>query len=716
MNFGVGAINEDENLVHYSRSSKSSLFSNNFATLTGHGWRVREIAFSPDGSILASGSSDGTIRLWNLSNGNIIHVLSRHHYGVISLDFNPSGEILASGGIDTKINLWNISSGELLAKWALFPHAVIDLKWSSDGKTLAVGGGEWMGDVTYGNNEKKFIQLLNVTSGEVLQRFIGHTDAVSSISFSKDDSLLLTGSWDKTIRLWDVSSGIELQTFKGHGDKITSVTFSHDESTIISAGLDKSINFWDVKKKNISRVLKTNESTWSLALSLVDSSLAVAVDPSLEWPEDYWRFYGQLHDCSIQIWNTTDGKLIDTVVGHKNSIESVKFSLDGTMLASASWDWTVKLWGDYPTLSIEQSLDEWPTSTPEEQGINSTSLRKSLANTVENSRIHSVVIIRHGSLVFEQYYSDYSQVYTPTLKHTHFSATKSFTSALIGIAIDKGYINSVDQRVLDFFPDISISNNDSRKEAITLHHLLSMTTGMEWNDLIDIWGMVVANDSVEYVLSKPMAANPGAEYNYNTGASQLLSAIIQKTTGLSTLEFALKYLFKPLGIEESDVIWMAGSDGINFGGIGLFLTPRNMAKFGQLYLNNGTWNSNQIISKDWIMISSQDHIEGLPRTGINNPSGYGYQFWLIGDAYTALGYGGQMIQIYPTYDLIIVTTAREDEYNARAIAFDVLINLIQESTITTTDTSQNNSQFPILPVLVAITLVILIHRKKRVIR
>ncbi|MFW9991874.1 MAG: serine hydrolase [Candidatus Odinarchaeota archaeon] len=697
-----------------SSLASTSPYSNNFANLTGHGWRVREVAFSPVESILASGSSDGTIRLWNLTDGKVLHSLNKHHYGVIALDFSPSGELLASGGIDNKINLWNVSSGEHLRTWSLFPHGVIDIKWSPDGKTLAVGGGEWMVDVKHGNQPDKLLQLLDAATGDVLHSFIGHTDAVSSIAFSKNGSHLISGSWDRSVRLWDVSSGTELHSFTNHTDRVTSVTFSKDDTAIISGSLDGKIKLWDVITGNISRELSANQSIWSIALSPADSTLAVAVDPLLTWPDRYWLTFGQMHDCPIQLWNITTGKIIDTLTGHVNTIESLKFSFDGTILATASWDWTVKLWGDHLSLTIDLPVDEWPTSSPDDQGINSTILNGALSR-LENTayhNLHSLLVIRYGKLVHEQYFSDEeSQVYTSELKHTHFSATKSFSSALIGIAIDKGFIKDTEQRVLDFFPEKTFDNVDSRKEAMTLYHLLTMTTGMEWEDASDIWEMAVADSSVEYVLSKPMVADPGSEYHYNTGASQLLSAIIQETTGYSARDFAMKYLFGPLGIEELDVIWGAGSDRVNYGGIGLFMTPRNMAKFGQLYLNNGKWEGKQIISSSWIRESSRDHIEGIPRTGFVYPQGYGYQFWvgnssLTGNYYFALGYGGQTIQIFPEHDLVVVTTARQDEFNARSVSYDIIESIDP-------DFKPKNASWSILSVAIALPLVVLIGRKKK---
>jgi CubicO group peptidase (beta-lactamase class C family) len=130
---------------------------------------------------------------------------------------------------------------------------------------------------------------------------------------------------------------------------------------------------------------------------------------------------------------------------------------------------------------------------------------------------------------------------------------------------------------------------------------------------------------------------------------------------MSAYDFGRKYLFEPIGLDESDVTWMKHTDGVNYGGIGLFLTPRNMAKFGLLYLNNGSWKGNQIISKEWIIESQKEYLHG-----------YGYQFWIKGLGYTSLGYGGQTIQIYPSRNLIIVTTCNQFENQAQFLHYLVL--------------------------------------------
>ncbi|MHA1989340.1 MAG: serine hydrolase [Candidatus Hodarchaeales archaeon] len=641
-------------------------YSRNFAILKGHGWRVREVAFSKDDTLLATGASDGSIKIWNISSGRSIYSLQRHLYGVIALDFSPSGEILASGGIDNKVNLWNISTGNLIKTIQFNPHGILDLKWLPDGELLAVGGGEWMSDVHHTNDLTKILQLINITSGKSVKSFIGHKDTITSLSFSKNGSFLISGSWDNTVKLWNVETGEEIKSFN-HTKYVMDVEFSIDEKSIISGSMDKTINIWEIDSGTIKKELLINQSIWSISLSSIDSTLAVACGDSMDnLPNDHWRFYGKKNDTILQLWNITAGEILKSFNAHNNTIESVKFSHDGSILASASWDWTIKLWGNNLFIKNEDMIDNWQMSTLEDQGINSTKLYDSLGY-LDSTRIHSLLIAKNNKLVYEKYYQGYSQDYNRYLKHTHFSATKSFTSSLIGIAIDKGFIQSISQKISDFFPDKMEIFTDSKKENITIHHLLTMTMGLDWYDIYDIWNMAVAIDSVDYILSKKMVNDPGTHFDYNTGASQLLSAIIQRSTGMSTIQFAIQYLFQPLGIEESDVIWMSHSDGVNFGGIGLFITPRNMAIFGQLYLNKGMWNDNQIISESWILTSQIDHIEGIPRIGLVNPIGYGYQYWMNFEGYTALGYGGQTIQVYPKDNLVIVTTADEIEETTRFI-------------------------------------------------
>ena len=182
-----------------------------------------------------------------------------------------------------------------------------------------------------------------------------------------------------------------------------------------------------------------------------------------------------------------------------------------------------------------------------------------------------------------------------------------------------------------------------------------MTSGLDWSDGEDISVMVRGRDWPRYVLDRPMAEEPGIRFNYNSGNTHVLSAIIQETSGISTLDFARKYLFDPLGI--SDVEWETDPSGIPVGGWGLWMRPRDMAKLGHLYLNEGAWDGRQIIPVDWVRESTEEHLQ------VEEPVEpwdlyYGYGWWLHGfGAYAAHGRGGQFVFVIPDLDVVVVFTS-----------------------------------------------------------
>ncbi|MHA2368535.1 MAG: serine hydrolase domain-containing protein [Candidatus Hodarchaeales archaeon] len=309
-------------------------------------------------------------------------------------------------------------------------------------------------------------------------------------------------------------------------------------------------------------------------------------------------------------------------------------------------------------------FNDWKTSTPEQQGLSSVQLAL-MEEYMEdwNLDFHSVLVIRNGYLVFEKYYDNYD---ADTL-HELYSCTKTVVSALVGIAIHEGYISSVEERVLDFFPERIIANNDSRKWNMTIEHLLTMTTGLDWpelaisyddpNNVYHLWTQ--SPDWVQFVLDRPMVLTPGTKFNYNSGASHLLSAILQKATGMSTSSFAYKHLFTPLDI--STLIWPSDPQGVNTGGSRLQMRPRDMAKIGYMYLQNGTWNGTQIVPAEWVERSTRKHYPVMGSLYV----GYGYQWWNyysnssdypIIDAYSAVGYAGQRIFVVPDQNLVVVFT------------------------------------------------------------
>jgi CubicO group peptidase (beta-lactamase class C family) len=266
--------------------------------------------------------------------------------------------------------------------------------------------------------------------------------------------------------------------------------------------------------------------------------------------------------------------------------------------------------------------------------------------------VDSVTVIRNGTIVLDEYFPPFE----PDSKHVIHSCTKSIVSALIGIAIEQGYIEGVDQPVLDLFDERAVANPNADKETMTLEDLLTMSSGLECRDsYLYRWRglreMSESDDWVQFMLDLPMAEPPGTRFEYCNGGSFLLSAIIQKTTGMSALAFARKNLFGPLDI--TDVDWPANPDGITIGWGDMHVKPHDMAKIGYLYLNGGQWEGEQVVPAAWVETSTQAHIAAGTLS-----DGYGYQWWVDdGGYYMALGYEGQFIYVVPEKDMVVVFTS-----------------------------------------------------------
>jgi len=301
-----------------------------------------------------------------------------------------------------------------------------------------------------------------------------------------------------------------------------------------------------------------------------------------------------------------------------------------------------------PEEEVYWPTEAWRVAAPEEQGMNAALLGQMLdAIDEQNLNIDSVLVVHNGYIVTEKYYRPYKQ----DTMHDVYSITKSVVSALIGIAIQTGYIDSVDDLVLDFYPERTFENDDALKRSITLEHLLTMSSGLEWD-----WDeMVSTRDWVQYTLDQLIVSEPGTEFYYSSGSAHVLSAIIQEASGMNTHDFAQLYLFDPLGI--SDVRWKTDLDGIPKGGWGMAMKPRDMAKFGYLYLNQGQWDGRQIIPAEWIKASTQRHIQ-VPEPLEPWDLYMGYLWWLHEDGpYAAHGTKGQFIYVIPESDLVVVFTA-----------------------------------------------------------
>lgn len=301
---------------------------------------------------------------------------------------------------------------------------------------------------------------------------------------------------------------------------------------------------------------------------------------------------------------------------------------------------------------------DWVQSSPEEQGMDTKTLSKADNRINANyPNIMSLLVIRHGFLVYEKYYQGKTRD-----NYTHmFSVTKSVTSALIGIAIDQKFITGTDKKLADILPEYFTDSTGPLKKQITIRDALTMTGGIEPVDR-NIIEWIRSDDWFKYAVNRPLLHKPGDKFDYNTGLTHLLSGVITKSTRMSTLEFADKFLLKPLAITKFS--WQTDPRGYYGGGHLLYLTPRDMAKFGYLYLKNGDWNGNRIVPEEWVKESVTKKVSA------GNGVDYGYLWWLSNKndnvnrksyfTFSALGLGGQRIDVIPDLDLITVVTANQE--------------------------------------------------------
>ena len=321
----------------------------------------------------------------------------------------------------------------------------------------------------------------------------------------------------------------------------------------------------------------------------------------------------------------------------------------------------------------------WRSSTPEMQGMDSAKLL--IADEFIQNRLpdaFSLLVVKNGYLVFEKYYSWGS----PEKYAVVHSVTKSVTSALIGIALDKGYLKSVDQKLIEFFPEYITDDLDPRKKEISLKHLLTMSAGFRWNDRGPVMGdWYTSSNWAKFTIQLPQENNPGEVFNYNSSTSHLLSIILSKSTKTSTLDFAKQNLFEPLGIQSA--YWHQGPQGYYIGGFGLGLSARDLAKIGFLYLNNGYWNGQSIVSEYWVKESADQKIQAVSHP-IYGTFGYGYQWWVkkVDDcsSFRAWGRRGQFIVIVPELDLVIAVTSKTAQpHPPTSIHYSPLFDLVAAS-------------------------------------
>jgi WD40 repeat protein len=298
-------------------------------TLRGHTDRVMSVAFSPDGTRLASASADGSIKVWDAMTGHLCLTLTRHTRTVWSVAFSPDGRRLASGSYDKTIKVWDATTGELLHTLRGHTSDVRCVAFSPDGRRLASASND------------KFIKLWDANTGHCLDTLQGHTQMVLGVAFSPDGTRLASASQESKVRVWDLSTRQTALTLRGHARGIWCVAFSPDGRRLASASFDRTVKVWDMTSvaREVTVPLLTLPGHTSDVLPGHTSDVrCVAFSP------DGTRLASASFDRTLKIWESTTGQELRTIKGHASGVWGVAFSPDGTRLASASWDKTVKIW------------------------------------------------------------------------------------------------------------------------------------------------------------------------------------------------------------------------------------------------------------------------------------------------------------------------------------------------------------------------------------
>ncbi len=316
------------------------------------------------------------------------------------------------------------------------------------------------------------------------------------------------------------------------------------------------------------------------------------------------------------------------------------------------------------------------------------------------NEVHSMLICKDGMLVLEEYFQGYKYQWDAPeyrgefiqwdrdMVHPIMSCTKSYTSACIGIAIDKGYIGSVHETIFDYLPDHQQYRNGGR-EHITIEHLLTMTSGLEWDEWgtahgtsandIDRLYFECYDDPIKCVLERQLVHTPGEVFNYCGGGTVILGEIVRQASGMDIDAFSRQYMFGPMGVEE--ISWYKSNNGVYATDGSMYITPRDMMKLGITFLDNGMWNGQRIFTREWVEKSTE--VYGNNK-GISIPiedsgkNGYGYQWWVSElkhkgkkiNMYRANGWGGQTIMVFPELNMVVVFTS--GNYAAKSRLFKIL--------------------------------------------
>ncbi|UCG26716.1 MAG: serine hydrolase [Bacteroidales bacterium] len=326
----------------------------------------------------------------------------------------------------------------------------------------------------------------------------------------------------------------------------------------------------------------------------------------------------------------------------------------------------------------DQTTDGWVTGSLSEVELEEGPFIQMMnhINGTHDHGIHSILLVKNSKLVFEEYFNGFQYVSNPpgsdgeyilyNREELHYlaSVTKSVTSVLTGIAVNKGFVTDMNDQIVKYLPQYA-DILTGIKAGITLKHLITMSAGLAWDETTypygdinnDVTRLFISADPIRFVLEKPLLTTPGTTFFYNSGATNVLAEIIEETTGKDLGTFAGEFLFNPLGIENFN--WEKFNSGDFFASGGLWLNPRDLAKIGFLFINDGAWNGQQIISQNWITESQQASIS---TPTMSFAGSYGYQWWIrefntnnrTFHCFFAAGWGEQLLFVFPQHNMLIL--------------------------------------------------------------
>jgi len=311
---------------------------------------------------------------------------------------------------------------------------------------------------------------------------------------------------------------------------------------------------------------------------------------------------------------------------------------------------------------VAGAFEPLPRADPTTAGIDPAQLEQALDAMQQIRGARSVVVVRGGSLVAESHW------YAPAdALHPIWSVTKSVTSTLVGICVDRGILPDLDARIVDYLPPELIPA-DPAKDAITVRHLLMMTSGLRWSEDDDWLPWIASPNPARFILQRPLVAEPGAEFTYSSATSHIPSITLTEAAGVSLLELADAHLFGPLGI--TDRRWKADPQGYPFGGHGIELRTEDLAKLGVLFVNRGQWHGRKVVSAAWVEAAIRPRFGWGIDYGPLREVDYGYLWWTARagghDVFIGWGWGGQLAFCVPALDLVVATAADGDVWEAQA--------------------------------------------------